>query len=183
MVRNLSDTIGRQGGKMKYYRRTDIFICESVQEQEKIYGKIREYLDRNEEDKCTCNIIGKKDILEKLKDPRHKELKGLRFACITSKTRSVILTELFDRGIPMLFFNLGNSDLFEDFRTTYKLDKSHIERMIYEIDHLHEIRGAINWVHTYYYHLREQDQKRVNEMRQHTNQIENYLSTDGIIQE
>jgi hypothetical protein len=164
---------------MKYYRRTDIFICESIKEQEKIYGKIMEYLQCNEEDRNTCKIISKNELLEKLNDHNYKEL---RFACISKETSSMIPSDLFNRGIPMLFFNLGSSELFADFSTRSSLDKCHVERMIYEVDHLHEIKGAINWVHTYYYHLREQDQKRDSRMRHDTNQIENFL-TDGILQE
>lgn len=167
---------------MKYYHRTDIFICESLKEQEKIYGKIIDYLRLNEEDKNTCKVIGKNEILEKIRDSKYKEL---RFACITRKTSSIIPCELFSRGIPMLFFNLGSSELFEEFRAIKSLDKGHIQRMIYEIDHLHEIRGAINWVHTYYYHLREQDRKnissRYNRMGHDTDQIENCLATEGIV--
>ena len=164
---------------MKYYHRTDIFICESVKQHEKIYSKIFEYLCCNEEDKHTCKIIGRVELLEKLNDPNYNEL---RFACITKETSSMIPIDLFDRGIPMLFFNIGTSDLFEDFCTRSSLDKFHVERMIYEIDHLHEIKGAINWVHTYYYHLREQDQKRDSRMRHAINQIENYI-TDGTLRE
>lgn len=89
---------------MKYYHRTDIFICESLKAQEKIYGKIIDYLQFNEEDKNTCRVIGKNELFEKIKDPQYKEL---RFACITRKTSSYIPCELFNRGIPMLFLILA----------------------------------------------------------------------------
>jgi hypothetical protein len=163
---------------MKYFHRTEIFICGSIKENDKIYKKIMSCLYFNKEDKEACKLIDSQQLLSKIKDPKYKKL---RFACISKKTSSIIPDRLFDRGIPILLFNLGNADCLNEFCTMQRIDEMHLKRMVYEIDCPHEIRGAINWVHTYYYYLRFKELKQIKDQYNRASQDVDSVITKGVI--
>lgn len=163
---------------MKYFNRTDVFICDSIKEHQKIYEKILSCLYFNEEAKNTCKLIDNQQLFSKIKDPEYKKL---RFGCITKKTSSTIPDRLFDRGIPILLFNLGRDNCLDEFCTMQSFDEKHFKRMIYEVDFLHEIVGAVNWVNTYYYHLRSKELKLIKDQYNRISQEEDSAITHGVI--
>ena len=191
---------------MKFFNRTDIFICESIHKQKDLLEKIQCCISKESREDKKCTYLDKTQLLDKLSENKHH---NIRFACISKKTGALVLHDLFNLGVPIIIIDLdaneaniesenadqslgetsqsdeeSSCEWLDEFCHRDKLDKDHISRMIYHVSHPHEIKGAVKWVHTYYYHLRNKEKKRIKEIQNQiaaeTDQIETQLISETL---
>lgn len=139
---------------MKAYKKKYVYISSHIKEDSETYQIIKKCLC-NDLNCQYCEIIGEDELLILIQGTENKR-EEIRFGCVTPQTEHGMIAMLLNNIIPVLFFGPDNDRNYK-FIEGLKLgiDLNLLKEMIYNIDELDQISGAIKWVHLYYYHLKE----------------------------
>ena len=144
---------------MKAHKRKYIFISSDIKkdsDQLKIIEKCI-YHDLNQQ---YCKIIREKDLLVLIEGSEDKK-EEIRFGCVTPHTESMTIVRLLKNTIPVLFFGPDKEKRYEVIaELKLGIDLDLLNEMIFDVNQLDQISGAIRWVHLYYYHLKEKMNER-----------------------
>jgi len=146
-----------------------IFICSKIRKITDIYNCVLDNID----------IEMKRDLCEIISEDRlfgitssDKDINLIRFGCVTPETDNLLINTLLKGIVPIIFFGPDDRQLYDKVLIQrYRLDSDLVKRMIYNVNNLHEIKGAIRWVHTYYYHLKASEKKKLKEIEALKKQI------------
>jgi hypothetical protein len=137
-----------------------IFICSNIRAKQDIYKCVLDNID-NEMKRDLCEIISEDRLFGITSE--NQDINSIRFGCVTPETDNLLINTLLKNIVPIIFFGPDDRQLYDRVLIQrYKLDSNTVKRMIYNVNNLHEIKGAIRWVHTYYYHLRANEMKKLN---------------------
>lgn len=141
-----------------------IFICSNIQANNAIYRCVLDNIE-NEMNRNVCEIISEDRLFGITSSDQDINL--IRFGCVTPETDNLLINTLLKGIVPIIFFGPDDRQLYDHVLIQRcKLDSNLVKRMIYNVNNLHEIKGAIRWVHTYYYHLKANEMKKIKEIEE-----------------
>ena len=144
---------------MIYPEKMNIFICDSIEESSTTYKAILQNIEEDIHLRM-INVIRNRAFAG-IDESKVKTV--VRFGCVTPDTPTFMTESLVKEAIPVLFFGPDDRNQYEMLLVKkHKIDSKELDKMIYNVSHQYEISGAIKWVHTYYYHIC-QNQMRIRE--------------------
>jgi hypothetical protein len=160
---------------MIYPEKTNIFICDSIEDDSITYRAILQNL---------CEEIDEINVMRKEKFAAIEESEAketIRFGCVTPDTPTFLTESLVKQAIPVLFFGPDDRNQYEMLLVRkHKIEPKELHKMIYNISQRDEISGAIKWVHTYYYHLCEYQVKKTQERKRLIEEIRREIASEVI---
>jgi hypothetical protein len=137
--------------------KTIIYICDNIEENSDIFKAIQEKLC--EEIDCKyCKIIRNDDLFG-IDDSGYN---AIRFGCVTRKTPPILTDRLLtqEEAIPILLIDEDLESYRNELVKVHRMNSEYVKKMIYNVNSVGEISGAIKWVHNCYYQLVEKLEKR-----------------------
>lgn len=142
---------------MKAYNKKYVYVSSDIEKNSETYNIIENCICGDLKSEY-CRIIRDEDLLVLIEGSQNKG-EEIRFGCVTPETEISMIAGLLKNIIPVLFFGPDEKKRYEILtKLKIGIDLNLLNEMLYNIgakDELKEIRGAIKWVHFYYYHLRE----------------------------
>lgn len=143
-------------------KKTNIYICDSIDEGSETFKAIKDNV--SEDVDCDlCKIIRNQDLAV----ADESKCKEIRFGCVTPQTPSHLTNKLLTKpeAIPILLIGNEGTENYEMVLVSeHKIDREDMKRMIYNVNSPTEIKGAIKWVHNYYYQMRELEKRMMEKM-------------------